>query len=348
MGSRLAVYVRDGRGWSNYGSRGNAYNIGLAIAVNGYEKTKKEIAKYFEFQVAAEEPIVDVNWAEAILVIDSLHKNVFWYEEDVGFYLPRIINALIEQTWPGWTAIWCAEGRLSAFQACGIDPYEVELPVEVLDEIDWQNTPDLEPWYRTNNSDSVAVTYEDGVTLCWHQYLVLSLSEFSANSFYQFAQHVRKSIERGEPLEWNDQLDKGIPEAGIHIDYQNHQVRWWAIFDNDFITFECNERWPNWTFISTGDDYHWFEQLTGNQMRIWGVEMCYAFKHIAGIDEDESVDNSIPRIPSDQVLERELANSQGMHKVILQTLMQMKENGPIPPAKFIDRHGVIHSNFEQW
>lgn len=68
MGSRLAVYVRDGRGWSNYGSRGNAYNIGLAIAVNGYEKTKKEIAKYFEFQVAAEEPIVDVNWAEAILV----------------------------------------------------------------------------------------------------------------------------------------------------------------------------------------------------------------------------------------------------------------------------------------
>lgn len=341
MGSRLSVYVRDNRGWSTYGRYGGAHSVGPAIARDGYENTMKYVEDCVKFEEAAEQPTVDISWAEGMLVIDSLNKNVYWYEEDAGSYLPRIINALIELTWPGWTAIWCAEERLSALQACGIDALSLSIPSEDSDKADWKKYLDSGPWNKYVEDDSVAVTYEDGVTLCWHQFLDSLLPAFCPNSYYCFAQRVREGIERGEPLEWGKQPNDDIPTTGIHIDYQKHHVRWWSLFDTDTAT-EYEKRWKDWTLISTGDDYEWYEQLTRHTMRTWDDEMGDAFRYIAGVVEDEMEDYKAPQIPSNQVLEHELASSHGNQELILRALIQMKEHGPIPPAKFIDRYGVIH------
>lgn len=341
MGSRLTVYLRDSRGWSSYGRYGGAYSVGYTIARNGYENTIKRIADCFQFEEAAEKPLSDISWAEAMLVIDLLNKNVFWYEEDAGLYLPRIINALIELTWPGWTAIWCAEGRLSVLQACGIDALQEPISFDDFEEIYWEKYLDSGPWSKYCEDDSIAVTYKDGVTLCWHQFLDSLLPAFSPNSFYQFAQHVRKGMEQGEPLEWSKQYNEDLPDTGIHIDYQKHQVCWWSLYDNDDIALECRKRWAGWTFTSKGDDYRWYEQLTGYQMRTWDAEMGDAFRYIAGIFEDESGNYKTSQMPSNQVLEYKLANSRDNNKLILRALMQMKESGEIPPAKIIDRYGMI-------
>ncbi|MHC9296584.1 hypothetical protein ACRCUN_29320 [Mycobacterium sp. LTG2003] len=61
-------------------------------------------------------------WIEGSILIDLAAQQVVWAEEEGYLYLPRIVNHLIEQTWPGWSAVWSPEGVRGIVWLAGVDP----------------------------------------------------------------------------------------------------------------------------------------------------------------------------------------------------------------------------------
>lgn len=124
MGSRLVVAIRSETGWELYYDHWAVQTIGQDIAINGFEKTLKRVRAMVSLGDSLYE-CVKSTLIEGMLLIDMATKHVTWAEESDGLYMPRLINALVEHSWPGWTAIWSAESTDGVLQAAGIDPADI-------------------------------------------------------------------------------------------------------------------------------------------------------------------------------------------------------------------------------
>lgn len=122
MGSRLGVIVKNVSGWEIYYDHWAAQSIGVDIALDGFEATLRRVRRMTPMGVDTPQEWTGATWIEGTLLIDLTTQTVTWAEESEGLYLPRLINALTERTWPGWTAVWSSEGTRGVLAAVGVDP----------------------------------------------------------------------------------------------------------------------------------------------------------------------------------------------------------------------------------
>lgn len=122
MGSRLGVIVQTESGSEIYYDHWAAQSIGGDIALDGFDATLHRVRQMEPMGVDTPHDWKGAVWIEGTLLIDLRSKTVVWAEESEGLYLPRLINALVERTWPGWTAIWSPEGTRGTLWAAGVDP----------------------------------------------------------------------------------------------------------------------------------------------------------------------------------------------------------------------------------
>ena len=122
MGSRLGVLLKTYSGWEIYYNHSAAQTVGLDIAIDGMEATYERVRRMSPMGVDDPHAWKGATWIEGTLLIDETRKLVVWAEESEALYMPRLINYLVEHTWPGWTAAWSAEGTRGTLWAAGVDP----------------------------------------------------------------------------------------------------------------------------------------------------------------------------------------------------------------------------------
>ena len=144
MGSRLGVLLKTYSGWEIYYDHWAAQTVGLDIAIDGTEATYERVRRMSPMGVDDPHAWEGATWIEGTLLIDETRKLVVWAEESEALYMPRLINYLVEHTWPGWTAAWSAEGTRGTLRAAGVDPATIF--THRSDRLSCDRAPSLEPW----------------------------------------------------------------------------------------------------------------------------------------------------------------------------------------------------------
>lgn len=166
-------------------------------------------------------------WLESTLFIDMTTKRIVWAEESEGCYLPRLINALIELTWPGWTAIWSPEGTHGTLRATGADTDIIYTDHSFKDLGDFDAASDMAPWTISNETDAFSCTTENNKTITWGNYIDLeNIALLGPNKMHTLVNKVIQGCNEGKPWQWNLQTHNKQPEKGIHIDYINKTIKW--------------------------------------------------------------------------------------------------------------------------
>ena len=101
MGSRLGVLLKTYSGWEIYYNHSAAQTVGLDIAIDGMEATYERVRRMSPMGVDDPHAWKGATWIEGTLLIDETRKLVVWAEESEALYMPRLINYLVEHTWPG-------------------------------------------------------------------------------------------------------------------------------------------------------------------------------------------------------------------------------------------------------
>ena len=166
MGSRLGVIVQTESGSEIYYDHWAAQAIGGGIALDGFDATLHRVRQMEPMGVDTPHDWKGAVWIEGTLLIDLRSKTVVWAEESEGLYLPRLINALVERTWPGWTAIWSPEGTRGTLWAAGVDPASLftstAYRTRTMEGDSW-----FGPWGEFNPVDAFSAVLEDGELLRW-------------------------------------------------------------------------------------------------------------------------------------------------------------------------------------
>ena len=166
MGSRLGVIVQTESGSEIYYDHWAAQTIGGDIALDGFGATLHRVRQMEPMGVDTPHDWKGAVWIEGTLLIDLRSKTVVWAEESEGLYLPRLINALVERTWPGWTAIWSPEGTRGTLWAAGVDPASLftstAYDTQTMEGASW-----FGPWDEFEPADAFSAVLEDGELLRW-------------------------------------------------------------------------------------------------------------------------------------------------------------------------------------
>ena len=163
MGSRLGVLLKTYSGWEIYYNHSAAQTVGLDIAIDGMEATYERVRRMSPMGVDDPHAWKGATWIEGTLLIDETRKLVVWAEESEALYMPRLINYLVEHTWPGWTAAWSAEGTRGTLRAAGVDPATIF--THRSDRLPCDRAPGLEPWDEWHGVDPITVRMADGTCL---------------------------------------------------------------------------------------------------------------------------------------------------------------------------------------
>lgn len=143
-------------------------------------------------------------WLEGTLFIDMTTKRIVWVEESEGCYLPRLINALIELTWPGWTAIWSPEGTRGTLRATGADTDIIYTDHSFKDLGDFDAASDMAPWTISNETDAFSCTTENNKTITWGNYIDLeNIALLGPNKMHTLVNKVIQGCNEGKPWQWN-------------------------------------------------------------------------------------------------------------------------------------------------
>ena len=166
MGSRLGVIVQTESGSEIYYDHWAAQSIGGDIALDGFDATLHRVRQMEPMGVDTPHDWKGAVWIEGTLLIDLRSKTVVWAEESEGLYLPRLINALVGRTWPGWTAIWSPEGTRGTLWAAGVDPASLftstAYGTRTMEGASW-----FGPWDEFEPADAFSAVLEDGELLRW-------------------------------------------------------------------------------------------------------------------------------------------------------------------------------------
>lgn len=225
MGSRLGVIVKTIDGWDIRYDHWSAQTLGRDIALDGYEATLTRIRQMAPYGVDTPQEMKSAPWLEGTLFIDMTTKRIVWAEESEGCYLPRLINALIELTWPGWTAIWSPEGTRGTLRATGADTDIIYTDHSFKDLVDFDAASDMAPWTISNETDAFSCTTENNKTITWGNYIDLeNIALLGPNKMHTLVNKVIQGCNEGKPWQWNLQTHNKQPEKGIHIDYINKTI----------------------------------------------------------------------------------------------------------------------------
>lgn len=231
MGSRLGVIVQTESGSEIYYDHWAAQSIGGDIALDGFDATLHRVRQMEPMGVDTPHDWKGAVWIEGTLLIDLRSKTVVWAEESEGLYLPRLINALVGRTWPGWTAIWSPEGTRGTLWAAGVDPASLftstAYGTRTMEGASW-----FGPWDEFEPADAFSAVLEDGELLRWRGEGVLDvIAELGPINMRRIAAETLERSRAGEPLLWDDQPRDERPYTGVHIDFRERSLRWWSLMD---------------------------------------------------------------------------------------------------------------------
>lgn len=229
MGSRLGVLIKQHDGWEMHYDHWAAQTIGADIALDGFEATMQRVRQMEPLGIDTPFEWNQGPLVEGALLIDQTNNTVVWVEESDGLYLPRIINALVERTWPGWTAVWSAEGKDGVLAAAGVDPDPLFTPFGYPGRT-LENTPWFGPWDDFELPDAMSVLLDNGTLVSWRgDASIDDVADFGPDAIRSIALQALTRSRQGEPLLWDEQIRDENPESGVHVDYQTQTLRWWSL-----------------------------------------------------------------------------------------------------------------------
>ena len=120
MGSRANFVILGDQGLELYYDHWGAQGMSYDLLLTGPAATVSRIRSMRRLDNLPEEWLDDT-WAEGALVLDLGAQRVIWFEVAYEGMPPYLTAHLIERTWPGWTAIWAAEGMSAILAAVGVD-----------------------------------------------------------------------------------------------------------------------------------------------------------------------------------------------------------------------------------
>lgn len=358
MGSRLGTIVRTEKGWEVYYDHWAAQSVGADLALDGCDQTLERVRAMTRFDVSDPAGWKDADWMEGTLYIDLIEKCVYWAEESEGLYLPRIINALIDKTWPGWKAYWSAEGTYSTLSAAGVDPNTIFKPED--GKVPWslEDSPWFGPWDEIEPEDALMVALENDDHLLWRQD-VSELVSFGPENIHTLAFRVRDEMDKKgirmfstccEQL-WDTQEREGNPMTGVFIDFRKRTFQRWSLCDEDMDITTFQALWPGWILQSRGDYYEWFEHISQRKMRDWqdDVRQCaYYIGRDIGEGERQNPAMRIAQAMSKQGHQVELdpvnldfvpAQRRQGADIVMETLLDLSGREIYPPAHYVSRFG---------
>lgn len=354
MGSRLGVIVKTIDGWDIRYDHWSAQTLGRDIALDGYEATLTRIRQMAPYGVDTPQEMKSAPWLEGTLFIDMTTKRIVWAEESEGCYLPWLINALIELTWPGWTAIWSPEGTRGTLRATGADTDIIYTDHSFKDLGDFDAASDMAPWTISNETDAFSCTTENNKTITWGNYIDLeNIALLGPNKMHTLVNKVIQGCNEGKPWQWNLQTHNKQPEKGIHIDYINKTIKWWSIYEDDWAINPFNALWPGWTLHSKGDNYEWHENITGYKMRDWKQDVAQCKNSLTQTIKQGIRTNPIERLTgalAKQGVDMRIrpatfqfvpSRMEQPPERIFAYLDRLESDEPLPPARFINRDGEI-------
>ena len=356
MGSRLGVLLKTYSGWEIYYNHSAAQTVGLDIAIDGMEATYERVRCMSPMGVDDPHAWKGATWIEGTLLIDETRKLVVWAEESEALYMPRLINYLVEHTWPGWTAAWSAEGTRGTLRAAGVDPATIF--THRSDRLPCDRAPSLEPWDEWHGVDPITVRMADGTLVTWRAYGFLDdLTGCGPENFLALARKVASRLP-DESDAWEQTTDDYVPTTGIFVDYQARSLRWWSLQDMDMHLEDFDALWPGWTLTSSSDDYSWHQELTGQVFRTWADDVNECRSWIVRALEEGARANPLASLahalssqgheisPYASALEFVPSN----HQAAMETfdrLLNVVRDAPLKPARIINRHGTITPPFEE-
>jgi CBS domain protein len=350
VGSRLGVLLKTAAGWEIFYDHWAAQTIGLDIALDGAQATIERVRRMAPMGVDDPHAWKGATWIEGTLLIDEARKLVVWAEESEALYMPRLINYLVEHTWPGWTAVWSAEGTRGTLRAAGVDPTTIFTYRS--DRTPYDRAPDLEPWGEWHGADPITVRMADGTLVTWRAYGFLDdVVGFGPENFLALAREVASRLP-DESNAWEPTMDDDVPTTGIFVDYQARSLRWWSLQDEDMHLEDFTALWPGWTLTSSSDDYSWHQELTGQVFRTWADDVDECRSWIAKAIEEGARANPLVSLaialsgqghevsPYASALEFVPSNRKATMDSFDRLLDAVRDE-PLKPARMIDRHGTI-------
>ncbi|OLT51091.1 hypothetical protein BJF89_08145 [Corynebacterium sp. CNJ-954] len=353
MGSRLGVMIKDTLSWELYYDHWSAQTIGADIAIDGVETTLKRARKMRRMGIDSPHLWLGAVDIEGSLLIDLTTQTVVWAEESEGLYLPRIINSLIQLTWPGWDAVWSSEGTRGVLAAAGVDPTTIftdtTYNTRALKDHTW-----FGPWGDSPGDDAFSVALDDGQLILWRGITYLDiLAELGPDSIRRIAEKVLERSSTDGLLRWDDRPPTRNPVSGVCVDFQTKTLRWWSLLNDDHGLEAFAALWPGWTIQSKGDNYEWHQHFLGRRLRDWTedvIEFRKTITHLIneGMRENPAVailgnltDSGADVRINAPVFDTVPSGRAAQSDLVLSFLNALQVSSPLPPARFVDRAGTV-------
>lgn len=249
MGSRAGIFVLDVDGAVEvYFSGGAAQSLARDAALAGFDATLRRIRR-MQFLGNDLAECVGAPWLEGGMLIDIPRRRLVWAEEGEAMVLPRIMNHLLEQTWPGWTAVWSPEEIRGIFHLAGTDPEPLFEDLILTDPTSIAEHPWFSPCSDQLGWTPLSVKLESGALVVWRTDVgICEISTLSPQEIIEFAREAHDTSVQGTgwgPGWWLRDSENKVnwPEDGIHIDVAARTLSWWSLWERD----PCAVRRPAWS-----------------------------------------------------------------------------------------------------
>lgn len=336
MGSRLGVFVKTRDGWVNRYDHSAAQNLGSALALGGVDVTMPLIWSMSPLGPEVPAAWTLAPWFEGALLVDLTTRTLAWSEETDCEYMPRLVNDLMERTWPGWTAVWAPEGPRGVLAAAGVDADPMYAGVDI-NLRPFDDSPWLLPWNQPHGDDPLSVRLPTGELVCWGASPVFDfIGELPPEAVRSVASEMLERSKSGSSNLWHDNPPDERPSSGTHVDFRKRLVRWWSMRAEDWAISAYSRYWPGWSVETMGDDHEWHGAILGSDLHDWQQDVGEFRYWLGRRSADPSwlfkVESEVPgglvAVERNKVL-------------VLERLRELEESVPLPPARFINRKGLI-------
>lgn len=247
MGSRLGVFVKTRDGWVNRYDHSAAQNLGSALALGGVDVTMPLIWSMSPLGPEVPAAWTLAPWFEGALLVDLTTRTLAWSEETDCEYMPRLVNDLMERTWPGWTAVWAPEGPRGVLAAAGVDADPMYAGVDI-NLRPFDDSPWLLPWNQPHGDDPLSVRLPTGELVCWGASPVFDfIGELPPEAVRSVASEMLERSKSGSSNLWHDNPPDERPSSGTHVDFRKRLVRWWSMRAEDWAISAYSRYWPGWS-----------------------------------------------------------------------------------------------------
>jgi hypothetical protein len=277
VGSRANYVVVDDWGWRLYYSHWGAQSVDVQLAAGpGY--ARQFITSQQERD--RESGWLDDVWCEGGAAVDFARCRLTFFGGSEFLHelnYRRAYFALLEQTWPGWSARWAYDGLADVAACVGVDATTIRIPPD-------PSTLDTSPTL-------VPATDEDTDTGYWA--LLTARTDEDMIVGWQIT-----SLCVDRPVVW---IGPGLldllpdptvtgpadlagqpPRWGVHVDHPARQVSWWATAESPGLQAQTPHRWPGWDVRFWQDRYEDHRAACGDLLRPPGIDCRQGFDDLTG------------------------------------------------------------------